>query len=154
MDRAVSLYTDGSCNQSTGVGGWVSILIADDDKLILSGEEAATTHQRMELTAAIQALRKVGTLRLTERDILLYTDSQYLCGLPERRTKLIQAGFITRKNRTLANADLIRELFAILDKLQVGFIKIPAHQRKTGGENYNREADMRSRKIVRKSGRK
>ena len=52
----VTIYTDGACSGNPGPGGWGCVLIAGDYKKELSGGEANTTNQRMELTAALQAL--------------------------------------------------------------------------------------------------
>jgi len=70
----VTIYTDGACRGNPGPGGWAAILVHDEHRREISGYEADTTNNRMELRAAIEAL---GALkRPCEAD--LYTDSQYL----------------------------------------------------------------------------
>lgn len=73
MDSVV-IYTDGSCQGNPGPGGWAAILSAKDREKIVSGHEKYTTNNRMELMAAVEALR---ILKRT-CNIKLYTDSTYL----------------------------------------------------------------------------
>lgn len=72
--KAVTIYTDGSCNTSTGDGGWAYLIDYRGAIKSASGHEAATTNNRMELTAAVRALEA-----LTEPcSVTIVTDSQYL----------------------------------------------------------------------------
>ncbi|MEY2855539.1 MAG: hypothetical protein RL030_2671, partial [Pseudomonadota bacterium] len=71
----VTIYTDGACRGNPGPGGWGALLIAGTTRKTISGSEMATTNNRMELTAAIEALRSL--IRPVEVD--LYTDSKYVC---------------------------------------------------------------------------
>lgn len=72
--KKVEIYTDGSCKQNPGPGGWGAILVYQGKEMELSGGEADTTNNRMELTAVIEALR-----RLREPcQVLLTTDSKYV----------------------------------------------------------------------------
>lgn len=76
MSERVAIWTDGACSGNPGPGGWGAVLTFDGRRKELSGGEAATTNNRMELTAAIQALEALR--RPCEVDI--YTDSAYLRG--------------------------------------------------------------------------
>src|SRR5262245_22836220 len=71
----IAIYTDGACDPNPGPGGWAAILLRPDDgPQELSGAEGQTTNNRMELRAAVEALKA-----LTEpHHITLHTDSQYL----------------------------------------------------------------------------
>ena len=72
--KQVSIYTDGACSGNPGPGGWGAILIYNGVEKELSGGEAMTTNNRMELTAVIQAL-----LALRENCVVeLYSDSRYV----------------------------------------------------------------------------
>lgn len=74
MTRKVTAWTDGSCETRTGEGGWAYLLQHGDSGRMVSGYEAGTTNNRMELTAAVKALEA-----LTEPcDVTIVTDSQYL----------------------------------------------------------------------------
>ncbi len=76
MSERVAIWTDGACSGNPGPGGWGAILAYGDNRKELSGGEAATTNNRMELMAAIQALEAL-TRPCT---VDLYTDSAYLKG--------------------------------------------------------------------------
>lgn len=145
-----SIFTDGSCDSLTGTGAWAAIVLSDKEKRVLSGAVLQTTHQRMELTAAIEAINYLKSFP-SNRGAVIYTDSQYLADLPGRRKKLTQSEFVTRAKRPVANADLVARLFGLLDTLAVKFVKVRAHGKASGGINYNREADKYVRKIVRQS---
>lgn len=72
--KEVTIYTDGACSGNPGPGGWAAILIYGKHEKELSGGEAETTNNRMELSGVIAALGA-----LTERcSVTLYTDSQYI----------------------------------------------------------------------------
>ncbi len=76
MSDVVTIWTDGACSGNPGPGGWGAILRAGAHEKELSGGDPATTNNRMELTAAIQAL----TALKRSSDVDLYTDSQYVRG--------------------------------------------------------------------------
>ena len=145
----VSIYTDGSCNQSTNRGGWAAIILIGEEKKILQGHQSDTTHQRMELTAAIESLRYLEEQNSITSQIVIYTDSQYLAGLPERREKFKASAYLTKKKQPIANDDLVRIIVSFCDTLPITFVKVKAHQKPSAEENLNREADILSRKIVR-----
>ena len=69
---SVIIYTDGACRGNPGPGGWGALLIAGELRKELKGSEPETTNNRMELTAAIQAL----TALKRRCEVKLYTDSQ------------------------------------------------------------------------------
>ena len=71
----VDIYTDGSCLQNPGPGGWGAILVYKGLEKELSGGENNTTNNRMELTAAIRALEALNK----PCEVLMTTDSKYLC---------------------------------------------------------------------------
>jgi ribonuclease HI len=150
-NNSIAVFTDGSCNPVFGTGGWAAILFVDGKKIVLSGSQSETTHQCMELTAAIKAIEHVETLSPVDPVISIYTDSQYLVNLPERKEKLLASGLATKKNLPVRNADLIHQLLGYLDTLPVRLIKVKAHEKSSGIRNCNREVDKLSRKIVRDS---
>ena len=148
-NKSITVYTDGSCNPAKGIGAWAAIVFLDGEKVILSGSERNTTHQCMELTAAIKTFEYILTTRGMRQEIILYTDSQYLINLPRRKDKLEASGFVAKTRQPIRNRDLIRELFRQLSAVGVRMIKVKAHETISGAENYNREVDKLSRKIVR-----
>ena len=71
---AAIIYTDGACDPNPGPGGWAALLIYGGTEKVLSGHADPTTNNRMELTAAVQALQALpGAMK-----VVLYTDSTYL----------------------------------------------------------------------------
>jgi ribonuclease HI len=145
----ISIYTDGSYNPATRVGGWAAIIQYRENKIILQGTDRNSTHQRMELTAVIKAIEYVEQNQLSGNTILIYTDSQYVTGLRSRKEKLTAANFMTKKNTLLGNDDLLRQLFSLEASIRFDFIKVKAHQKASSVENLNREADILCRKVVR-----
>ena len=77
----INIYTDGSCMGNPGPGGWAAIVLKDEDKKELFGGEKLTTNNRMELTAAINALKYCSSEdsnQLSLKQINIYTDSNYV----------------------------------------------------------------------------
>ena len=78
MKNRLIVYTDGSCNPEYGMGAWASILFIDENKIVLSGKEEQTTHQRMELQAVIKSFEYLAKANLQSESMELYTDRQVL----------------------------------------------------------------------------
>jgi ribonuclease HI len=150
-NQVTTVYTDGSCNPVEGIGAWAAIIFSDGEKVFLSGSDTNTTHQAMELMAALKSFEYILSAKTSGVKIRLHTDSQYLVNLPKRKEKLEASALRTKNQAPVRNAELIRVLFSYLAVLSVTFIKVTAHQRSVNGENYNREVDRLSRKIVRDS---
>jgi len=104
-----TIFTDGSCEPNPGPGGWAALIRYSDGKEIrLSGGEKKSTNNRMELTAALEALRAIKE----SVDVVIYTDSQYLQkGITEWLPGW-KARNWKRKGGALAN----QELWMSLDK--------------------------------------
>jgi ribonuclease HI len=147
-NTAITIYTDGSCHTQHRIGGWASLLFIGEEKIVLSGTDVDTTHNRMELTAVIKAV-EYAQERYTKAILHIISDSQYVIGLKGRKEKLSGAGFITKKGNEIQNADLVQRLLLLVEQVQVTFTKIKAHQRQGAIVNHNLEVDKLSRKIVR-----
>lgn len=147
--KEIKIYTDGSCNTKQKFGGWAAILIYNNDEYLITGTQSETTNNRMELTAAIKSLEYIYEQNLQSEKIIIYSDSQYVVNLINRKDKLVFAKFKTKANTDVRNCDLIELFFNLIDKLKPEFIKVKAHQKKTEYKNYNREVDKISRKLVR-----
>ena len=147
--KSLTIYTDGSCNHSHGIGGWAAIVRIGEQKLVLKGKELNTTHQRMELTAVLRALEYLELNQLSTLPVKVYTDSQYVINLQKRRPKLVQTKFVTKKNLPIRNVDLVEKILDYVDKLNIEFLKVEAHQKVSEIENLNREVDKLARSIVR-----
>ncbi len=103
----VEIYTDGACRGNPGVGGWGALLRYRDVEKRLRGATTSTTNNRMELTAAIEAL---AALRIPSR-VRLYTDSKYVQqGITAWLDQWKKRDWRTSANKPVKNADLWREL--------------------------------------------
>ncbi|HEY4787921.1 MAG TPA: ribonuclease H [Bacteroidales bacterium] len=145
----VHIFTDGSCHTQIRQGAWVAIILHAGAQIILKGEAESTTHNRMELIAVIKAIEYVDEKQF-KGQLIVYTDSQYVCRLSERKTRLRQNHFLTNKGSLIQNTDLIQALIRHIESHNIRFIKVKAHQ-KTDTESsiYSSQADMLSRKMVR-----
>ena len=148
MSDPILVYTDGSCNPEYEIGAWAAILLVRDEKIVLSGVAEKTTHQRMELSAVIKAFEYLAEANLFDPFIQIFTDSQYVVGIPGRSGKLKAMSFITKSGLPLRNADLLLLLMEYIEKLKPTFIKVKAHQN-DDTQNGNHEVDKLSRKLVR-----
>ena len=145
------IYTDGTCHTQHCLGAWVAIIFIACEKTILSGKDFNTTHNRMELTAVIKALQYINQCGKTLQSITVITDSQYVTGLQAREQKFTDRHFLTKKGNTVRNEDLVKQLLLLIKSMPVELIKIKAHQQKTADINYNIEADILCRNILRQA---
>ena len=123
----IKIYTDGSCNTTLKIGGWAAIIFFDDEKTILTGTEFNTSHNRMELTAVIESLKFVKKQINSEILVNVYSDSQYVIGIPGRIEKLRSNYFLTTRGKPVRNADLIEKLIHFIETINIEFIKVKAH---------------------------
>lgn len=123
--KKVEIFTDGACKGNPGPGGWGAILRYNGTEKELSGGFAETTNNRMELTAVIEALSALKE----PCDIILYTDSQYVCNAITKgwAKKWQQNNWMRSKKEPALNKDLWEKLLLILDKHNVKFIWIRGH---------------------------
>jgi len=105
--RRVTIFTDGACAGNPGPGGWAAILIAGPYRRELSGYEPSTTNNRMEIMAAIEALRALRG----PSEVDLHTDSQYLRnGMSTWLERWKRNGWRTADRKPVKNDDLWRAL--------------------------------------------
>ena len=131
--KAVSIWTDGACSGNPGPGGWGAILRYGSAEKELSGGEALTTNNRMELTAVLRAL---GALK-EPCEVTVYTDSQYISrALTDGWLAKWKAAGFTKKGG-LKNAELWRELDALLQRHRVRFEWVRGH----ADNEYNNRCD-------------
>ena len=130
----VVIYTDGACKGNPGPGGWGALLIAGEHRKELFGGEANTTNNRMELTAAIEAL---AALKRRCR-VRLYTDSQYVrLGITEWLPQWKARGWKTADRKPVKNDDLWRALEAQIERHEVHWHWVRGHS----GHPENERAD-------------
>jgi ribonuclease HI len=136
--KRVVIHTDGACSGNPGPGGWGAVLEFNGHMKELSGGAPETTNNRMELTAAIEALRALKGSCAVE----LHTDSVYL---RDGITKWIRGwkrnGWKTSAKKPVKNDDLWRELEALADAHQVEWHWVRGH----AGHDLNERADELAR---------
>ena len=121
---SVQIYTDGACKGNPGPGGWGVLLRKGEHEKELSGGEAETTNNRMELTAAIKGLQA-----LTQPcEVELYSDSKYvLDGITKWIHGWQKRGWINASKKPVLNADLWRELLDASKRHQVQWNWVKGH---------------------------
>ncbi len=121
----VIIYTDGSCSGNPGPGGWAAILMHDNDEREISGSEADTTNNRMELRAVVESLR---VLKKPCR-ALVHTDSAYIANAFNDGwiNNWIKRGWRTAAKKPVKNKDLWVDLLAAMDIHDVKFVKVKGH---------------------------
>ena len=132
--KKVTIYTDGACSGNPGPGGWGAILRYGDAEKEISGGEASTTNNRMELTAAIKAL----SILKEPCSVDLYSDSRYLVDSVVKGWLLSweRLGF-RKKGKAVPNTDLWQELLALIRHHDVSFIWVKGHDE----NEYNNRCD-------------
>lgn len=139
MTPQVVIYTDGACSGNPGPGGWGAILMWGDREKELCGGEPATTNNRMEMMAAIQALEALNRPCRVE----LHTDSQYLMkGVTEWLAGWKARGWKTASREPVKNVDLWRRLDEARLRHQVDWRWVKGH----AGHELNERADALARK--------
>ena len=135
MTDNVQIYTDGACSGNPGPGGWGAVLLYGQHEKQLSGGEANTTNNRMELTAVIEAL----ALLKRPCRVTLTTDSKYVA---DSVTKGWVYGWQKRgwkksDGKDAINVDLWQRLLPLLQTHEVTFVWIKGH----AGHKYNEICD-------------
>lgn len=138
----VIIYTDGACEPNPGPGGWAALLLYGSHTKELCGSESNTTNNRMELTAAVQALGALKEPCLVD----LYTDSEYLRrGISEWLPDWRRRGW-KRKSGKLANIDLWQALEGNLKEHTITWHWVRGH----AGDRLNQRVDNLARNAMRK----
>ena len=139
MTPKVVIYTDGACRGNPGPGGWGAILISGAHEREICGGELATTNNRMELMAAIQALE----LLKRPCDVELHTDSQYLrTGITEWINGWKARGWKTADKKPVKNDDLWKRLDEARARHKIAWRWVKGHN----GHELNEKADELARK--------
>ena len=141
MTPSVVIYTDGACSGNPGPGGWGAILISGEREKELWGGELATTNNRMELMAAIQALEALKRPCKVE----LHTDSKYVQdGISSWIHGWKARGWKTADKKPVKNEDLWRRLDEARLRHDVSWRWVKGH----AGHELNERADALARRGV------
>lgn len=129
----VIIYTDGGCDPNPGRGGWAALLLSGGLEKELLGSASMSTNNRMELTAAIEALRALNHPSLVD----LYTDSQYLMrGITEWMPKWLAKNW-RGSNGPVLNKDLWQALLAETSRHTIKWHWVKGHS----SDKYNQRVD-------------
>ena len=140
----VTIYTDGACSGNPGPGGYGAILMYGSHKKELSGGEAQTTNNRMELMGVITALSALNRPCTVD----LYTDSQYVVNAIEKgwAVKWRANGWMRNKKDKALNPDLWQRLLELLEVHSVTFHWVKGHAENPYNNRCDELAVMESRK--------
>ena len=137
---SVTIYTDGACQGNPGPGGWGAILRYGVHERLLSGGEKDTTNNRMELRAALEALRALKE----PCEVTLYTDSEYLKrGVTEWLANWKRRNW-RRKGGALANVDLWMELDEEIARHEIHWRWVKGH----AGHELNERVDRLAKEAI------
>lgn len=133
--KTVTIYTDGACSGNPGPGGWGAILKYKEVERELSGGEAATTNNRMELTAVIRALEALREACIVE----LWSDSKYVIdGLEKGWARSWRArGWVKSDKKPALNPDLWETLLTLTAQHEMHYHWVKGH----ADNPYNNRCD-------------
>lgn len=140
--KEVIIYTDGACSGNPGQGGYGAVMIYGDTKKTISGYEAYTTNNRMELLAVIRSLQMLKH----ECRVTLYSDSAYVVNAIKCKwlDKWQANGWKSSSHKHVQNKDLWEELAALLKVHEVVFRKVKGH----ADNEYNNQCDSIARNAI------
>ena len=131
----IKIYTDGSCLNNPGVGGWAAIININGEIKKISGSIKDTTNNKMELMAPIKALQEIER----NEQIEIYTDSQYVrLGITDWVHKWMKNNWQTSKKEPVKNKELWVQLYELTNSYKIKWIWVKAH----AGNILNEEVDL------------
>lgn len=138
MNQLVEIFTDGACRGNPGPGGWAALLRLGEHEKLLSGADAHTTNNRMELMAAIEGLM---ALKRSSR-VQLTTDSQYVRqGITQWINNWKRNGWKTSQKKPVVNQDLWQRLDEALKDHQVEWHWVKGHSGHPENERVDQAAN-------------
>ena len=138
----ITIYTDGACSGNPGIGGWgVVILEENKEDRLLNGGNDNTTNNRMELTAAIEALKYFED----KQNITLITDSKYVKdGIQSWIQNWKKNGWKTAAKKPVKNKELWIELDQLISRHTITWKWVKGH----AGNEHNEKADYLARRYI------
>jgi ribonuclease HI len=144
MEKKIIIYTDGACSGNPGPGGWGALLMYGSSIREISGYSSATTNNRMELSAAIEALEALKEPCTVD----LYSDSSYLVNAVNegwlKRWTVNNWKTSTKKN--VENIDLWQKILKLLKLHDITFHKVKGHS----DNPYNNRCDTLAREAIKR----
>jgi len=137
----IEVFTDGACRGNPGPGGWGALIRSGETERSIYGGEEHTTNNRMELTAAIEALKTLSE----GSQVKLTTDSEYVKrGVNEWMINWKKRNWRTSANKPVKNVDLWQELDALLESFEVSWHWVRGHS----GHRENEIADQLANQAI------
>tara|TARA_B100001059_G_C17789389_1_gene559170 strand:+ start:1268 stop:1708 length:441 start_codon:yes stop_codon:yes gene_type:complete len=131
LTQIIKIYTDGACRGNPGPGGWGILFINKGNEKTLYGGETNTTNNRMELTAAINALSEVKE----KSRVALYTDSKYVMdGINKWIPNWKKRDWRTAANKPVKNKDLWQKLDDQVNRHTIDWFWVKGHDGNRGNE--------------------
>ena len=143
--KTVTVYTDGACSGNPGPGGWCAILEYLGSEKMLSGGEASTTNNRMELTGVISALQALKEPCIVE----LYSDSKYVIDALEKgwAKSWQKRGWIKSDKKPALNPDLWEQLLTLTEKHILHTHWVKGHAENEKNNRCDQQAVAESRRF-------
>lgn len=144
MDEVI-IYTDGACSGNPGPGGWGAILIYENLKKEISGGNAITTNNIMELSAVIEALK----LLKHPCEVKIHSDSAYVVNAFNQKWIYgwIKNNWKTSDKKDVKNKELWQELYNLTKIHNITFIKVKGHSNNDLNNRCDELARMESQKF-------
>ena len=137
----ITVYTDGACSGNPGKGGWGVVILSNKDEISLNGGDNNTTNNKMELTAAIEALKHFKK----RENITLITDSKYVKdGIQTWIKNWKKNNWKTSAKKPVKNKELWIELDDLITRHNVSWEWVKGH----AGNKYNEKADDLARRYI------
>ena len=137
----IKVYTDGSCLENPGNGGWAAIIIDDGKKTQIKGSKKNTTNNQMELLAPIEALKKIPK----GSEVQIFTDSKYVkSGITEWIHNWKKNGWKTANKQPVKNKDLWTKLDLLTNEFKIKWIWVKGHST----DSLNNEVDLIAREAA------
>ena len=137
----IKIYTDGSCLDNPGNGGWAAIIIDDGKKTQIKGSKKNTTNNQMELLAPIKALKKIPK----GSNVQIFTDSKYVkSGITEWIHNWKKNGWQTANKQPVKNKDLWTELDLMTREFEIKWSWVKGHST----DKLNNEVDLIAREAA------
>ena len=137
----IKIYTDGSCLDNPGNGGWAAIIIDDGKKTQIKGSKKNTTNNQMELLAPINALKKIPKASKVQ----IFTDSKYVkSGITEWIHNWKKNGWKTADKQPVKNKELWEELDLLANQFEISWNWVKAHST----DELNNEVDLIAREAA------
>lgn len=148
------VFTDGSVNAQTHIGYGAYVMVENKNAVspaVKVKEFKDTSSTKLELETLLWALEEV---RALGREIIVYTDSQNIIGLPKRRERFEKNGFLTTKKMLIGNHLLYKAFYKMMDELEFSFVKVKGHKLSSDKDEIDRLftlVDRASREALRKN---